>query len=271
VLWSVGTPMVQGDIFDLICENNPVLDVPLDEDAWRDRFSPEYIERTKAEYKKMGMLREYKREFELVLADGDTQLFDMDRVSIVGEDAVPKDLTWFMCVDGAFSDKTGADMSAVVLVGLSEDGKWYVHAEGGRWKPSETAEHIVRLASDFNVIDIGMETGSSFIAISEHLERVMLAQQQYFNVIELKHGGRSKISRISALEPVVNMRLLHIIDNGEHAEMLVEQMELTDSFSCAAKHDDLLDALAYFVAMDMYWDENSNVVYERSDYEDMYS
>lgn len=95
----------------------------------------------------------------------------------------------------------------------------------------------------------------------------MSQYQTYFNIIELKHGGKSKISRVSALEPIVEMNRLHIIDNGDAAEMLVEQMELTDSLTIASSHDDLIDAMAYQLDMDVRYYEDHDE-YTREEYED---
>ncbi len=214
------------------------------------------------------MLREYKQEFELILTDAETQLFDMKRVKFVEEsDADDLSVTWFMTCDLAFSEKSGADYSALTCVGVDKDGGWYVYPVAGRWKPSETANQIFRLINRFNILDVYIEQGASMIAVKEHLERLQLDYQSYFGINELKHGGNSKIS-ISALEPVVNAGRMTIIDNGDAAEMLVEQMELTDHLTVAASHDDLIDSLAYMVQVSTYHSDNSNDLPSREDYEE---
>lgn len=264
-IYAVGTPLSQNDLFMHLCSLHSTIEIPLTDDAWPDRFSPEWIENKKAEYTRAGMLREYKQEFELILTDRDTQLFNMDKVRFVSEDDMPSDLTWFMTCDLAFSEKDSADYSALVCNGIDADGNWYVFPTQGRWKPSETANKIFELVNRFSILDVGIEAGASMIAVQEHLEQLQLDYQNYFNIIELKHGGKSKISRVSALEPVVNANRLNIIDNGTDAEALVEQMELTDSHSVMATHDDLVDSLAYMVQMNLYHTQQNT--YTREDYE----
>ena len=264
-IYAVGTPLSQNDLFMHLCSLHDTIEIPLRDDAWSDRFSPEWIANKKQEYINAGMLREFKQEFELILTDSETQLFDMNKVKFVSEADMPTDLTWFMSCDLAFSEKESADQSALICNGIDSDGNWFVYPVAGRWKPSETASKIFELVSRFNILDVGVEQGSSLIAVKEHLEQMMLDYQNFFNVIELKHGGRSKISRISALEPVVNMNKLYIVDNGDCAEDLVEQMELTDSSGCKATHDDLIDALAYMVQMDTYFNDDSRM-HTRDDY-----
>jgi len=264
-IYVVGTPLSQNDLFMHLCSLHNTIEIPLTDTAWPDRFTPEWIERKKNEYKAAGMLREYKQEFELVLTDSETQLFDMSKVKFVSESDIPTDLTWFMTCDLAFSEKSSADFSALICNGVDTDGNWFILPTQGRWKPSETANKIFELVSRFHILDVGIEAGASMIAVKEHLEQLQLDYQSYFNIIELKHGGRSKISRISALEPVVNAGRLNIIDNGDDAESLTEQMELTDSHSVMSSHDDLVDSLAYMVQMDLYSAESRE--FSREDYE----
>ena len=264
-VFGSGTPMNQSDPFMTLCNNFGSFKIPLTDSSFPDRFTTEYITKQKDKYIRLGQLRDYKREFELVLTDSETQLFDMNKVKFVSEADMPTDLTWFMSCDLAFSEKESADQSALICNGIDSDGNWYIFATAGRWKPSETASKIFELVNRWSILDVGVEQGSSLIAVKEHLEQMMLDYQNFFNVIELKHGGKSKISRISALEPVVNMNKLYIVDNGDYAEDLVEQMELTDSSGCKATHDDLIDALAYMVQMDTYFNDDSRV-HTRDDY-----
>ena len=246
-----GTPMNNGDPFMEICNTFGSFKIPLSGSSFPDRFTPAYIARKKSQYEKLGRVRDWKREFELVLTDDETQLFDMKKIRFVADDEVPDDMVWFMTCDLAFSEKDSADFSALVCNGVDTNGNWFIYPVQGRWKPSETAGKIFELVSRFSILDVGIEGGSSMIAVKEHLDQLMLDYQSYFNIIELKHGGKSKISRISALEPVVNAGRLHIIDNGDDAEALTEQLELTDAMTVASSHDDLIDALAYQTFMSL--------------------
>jgi len=266
-VFGSGTPIKAGDPYLTLADEFGCVKIPLTDSIWPDRFSPEFIEAKKEQYKKLGQMRSWSREYDLVLTDDGSRLFDMSKIKYIDEMDIPDNLTWFMTVDGAFSEKTGADYSAITCMGLSENGLWYVYPVAGIWKPSETARQIIKYATQFHIIDIGMEGGSSFIAINEHLQEIMLDQQQYFNLIELKHGGKSKISRVSALEPIVEARRFVIIDNGDASEMLVDQMEHTDNMTIASEHDDVLDATAYLVAMDLYYDANSNHISSREELE----
>ena len=266
-IYAVGTPLSQGDLFMHLCSLHNTIEIPLDDEVWPDRFSPKWIARKKAEYTRAGMLLAYKQEFELVLADSENQLFDMNKVQFINEDDIPNDLTWFMTADLAFSEKDSADYSALICIGLDAKGRWYVYPHQGRWKPSETAGQILELVNRFSILDVYIEGGSSYMAVIEHLEALRLQYQSYFNVIEMSHLGKSKISRISALEPVVSADRLIVVDNGDSGEQLVDQMELTTGEGCAASHDDLLDALSMGVRANLYYN-GERIGYTREEYLD---
>ncbi len=260
-----GTPQHKSDPFMSLVGVYGSLKIPISIAAWPDRFDENWITRKKEQFNKLGQMRSWKQEFDLVLTDAESQLFDMNKITYATE--IPEDTVCFMTCDLAFSEKSGADYSGLIVNGVDEQGNWFIYPVAGRWKPSETAGKIFELVNKFNILDVGIEAGASMIAVKEHLDELMLQYQSYFNIIELKHGGKSKISRVSALEPVVQMGRLHIVDNGDAAEMLIEQMELTDSLTIASGNDDLIDALAYQLDMNArYYVDHGE--YSREEYED---
>jgi hypothetical protein len=268
-LWNVGTPLNAGDIFMKLCSLHPTLEIPLSEGVWTDRFSDEWIANKKAEYQAAGMLREYNQEFSLVLTDSDTRLFDTSKITFI--DYIPTDVSWYLSCDLAFSSESTADYSALVVLGIDAQGSIYCAPYQMRGKPSEVANHIYTLVSQYQILDVGIEQGASFIAIVEHLETLMQDYNNYFNINELKHGGKSKHSRISSLEPLVNSRRLTVIDMPDMAsEELIEQMELTDHITCAASHDDLIDGLSYISQLNMVYSYKGEDL-SRQDYQQMFS
>ncbi len=241
-IWNVGTPLNDGDIFMKMCKLHPTFDNPLTLTSWPDRFTPEWIERTKQEYIDAGQLRSWKQEMELILTDAENQLFDMNKINIVPE--MPDDCVCRLTCDLAISQASSADYSAFTVIGLDSRNQWYIYCEQHRFKPSESAGKIIELVNRFEILDVAVEQGSTYLAMIEHLDTLMQDYQSYFYVTELKHGGVNKISRVKSLEPVVNSGRLNIIDQGD-AEELIEQMTLTDLEAINSAHDDLIDALAY--------------------------
>ncbi len=264
-IYVVGTPLSQGDLFMKLCSLHDTLEVPLTDGAWPDRFSPEWIANKKAEYVNAGMLREYKQEFELVLTDSETQLFDMSKVRFIDEDDVPKNLTWFITLDGAFSEKDSADFSAFACLGIDENMNWYLAPYQMRAAPQDVISKLFELQNKYQNNAVGIEKGAFKLSMEREVSDKQIEYQQFFSVAELTTTG-SKIARIKALAPLVNSGRLTIIDTGDDAEMLTEQLEMTDNLTCAAAHDDLLDAACQLLQMDLYYNDDY-VEPTREDYE----
>ena len=240
-----GTPMNKADPFMTLVDAFGSYKIPLSDTSFPDRFTPDYIKRKREQYDKLGRLRDWKREFELVLTDSETQLFDMAKVRSISEDEIPDNCTWYLTCDLAISQRSGSDYSAFTCVGISSTGIWYVYPARGHYKPSESAGEIMRLVDMFEIQQVGVEGGATYLAMIEHLDSLQQDYQNYFYVSELSHGGVEKHSRVKSLEPIVNSGRLCIVDNGEAAEELMEQLELTDMESINSKNDDLIDSLAY--------------------------
>ncbi len=262
-----GTPMNQADPFMTLVKQFGSYKIPLSDTSFPDRFTSEFIARKKLQYEKLGRLRDWKREFELVLVDDETQLFNMKQVEYV--DKMPGNVVCYMTIDAAISEKAGADYTGIIINGIDSDGKWNIYPVQKKLKPSELAGEIIELVVRFNILNVGIEQGATYLALIEHLSRLRAETNIWFNVEELKHGGFSKISRVKSLEPVVNSGIVNIVDNGDDAEALVEQMELTDMEAINSAHDDLIDPMAYQVQIirnyTRYYDEDEdedNLLYD---------
>lgn len=251
-IYAVGTPLSQNDLFMHLCSLHHTLEISLKPGVWTDRFSDDWIEAKKQEYRNAGMLREYKQEYELVLTDSETAIFDMSRLHTIAEDEVPDSLTWFCTLDGAFSEADSADWSAFAVLGIDAQGSWYLAPYDMKSNPVKVIDKLFELQSRYGFYDVGIEKGQFKLAMETEISRRQIEYQQYFSVVPLNTAG-SKISRIKALVPIVNSGRLTVIDTGEAAERLVEQMTLTDAMAVNASHDDHLDAAAQLIQMNLYW------------------
>jgi hypothetical protein len=251
-LWTIGTPMTKGDIFALLCDNNPVIDIPLTDDAWVERFTPKYIRDTKAEYEAAGMMSEWKREMELVITDAENRVFDIDRINHIGIEDIPSDLCYFLTVDGAFSEKEAADFTSITVLGVDKHQNWYAIPYLMKDAPNRVADEIMMLVAKYRIDNVGIEKGSFKIVIGEYLEDSMSNYQSWFTIHDL-HTGGSKLSRVKALSSVINTGRLTIVDRGEDSEELMDQIQLTTNEGIMSIHDDAIDSLCQLLQLDTTW------------------
>jgi len=268
-VWAVGTPLSQNDLFMLLCNNYGSLNIPIHHDMksnWKDRFSDEWIKSKKDEYKNNGMIREWKQEYELILTDDESRIFDVSKIKTIDESSIDaNDFTWFITLDGAFSEKDSADYSAFIVNGIDRLGNWFIYPFQMRGVPQNVVDKLFELVQKFNVNIVGIEKGQFLLSMKRDIETKQLDYQQYFSVEELSTSG-SKLARIKALSSVINSGLVTIIDTGEPAETLIEQISLVDNISINSTHDDLVDALAQQLQLQHYFSQSEPTDY--SDYID---
>jgi len=249
---GAGTPIHDADPYMRLCKEFGAYEIPLTEESFPDRFTKGYIERKRRAYTKLGRETDWLREFELKLVDDENSLFDLSKVDIMSMDdfaLIEGKLTFALACDLAISQQSGADYSAFTVIGIDEVGRRYVLPYRERLKPSESAYKILELQSRYAIDNVGVESGATYDAMIEHLDKLMMEYQSFFSVEPLSHGGINKHSRIKILEPIVSTGMLTVIDTGEGSEDLLEQMRLTDNVSINAQHDDVIDATAYAARM----------------------
>jgi len=61
-VFGSGTPMNEGDPFMKLCNSFGSYKIPLSDSSFPDRFTAEFIKRKKAQYEKLGQLRDWKRD-----------------------------------------------------------------------------------------------------------------------------------------------------------------------------------------------------------------
>jgi len=175
----------------------------------------------------------------------------------------PNNGSYFIAVDlagfeevakQAANAKKRLDESAIAIVKVTDDGKWFVkEIEHGRWDVRETAAKILMKIRDYRPLSVGIERGSLKNAVLPYLSDLMRKNNVYAHIIDLTHGNRKKADRI----------IWALQGRFEHGRIVLNQDEDWDSFTdqllmfpAQGVHDDLPDALSYIdqLAVTSYFD-----------------
>jgi hypothetical protein len=165
---------------------------------------------------------------------------------------IPEYGSYFIAVDlagfeevakQAANSKKRLDQSAIAVVKVTEDGKWWVHKiEYGRWDIRTTAANILLAIREYRPISIGIERGALKNAVLPYLSDLMRKSNIYAHIVDLTHGNRKKSDRIIwALQG----RFEHgriVLNKDEDWSEFVDQLLMYPS---QGVHDDLPDALSY--------------------------
>jgi len=154
--------------------------------------------------------------------------------------------------------KKRLDESAICVVYVTEDGKWFVEKIiHGRWDIRTTAVNILMAIRDYKPLSIGIERGALKNAVLPYLSDLMRKSNIYAHIIDLTHGNRKKADRIIwALQG----RFEHgriTLNSEENWDDFVDQLLM---FPAQGVHDDLPDALSYIdqLAVTSYFQEDED-------------
>ena len=158
----------------------------------------------------------------------------------------------------AANSKKRLDESAIAIVKVTDDGKWFVkEIIHGRWDIRETAAKIIVAMRDYRPLSVGIERGALKNAVLPYLSDLMRKNNIYSHIVDLTHGNRKKTDRIVwALQG----RFEHgriVLNSEENWDDFVDQLLM---FPAVGVHDDLPDALSYIdqLAVTSYFEEEDD-------------
>jgi predicted phage terminase large subunit-like protein len=204
----------------------------------------------------------FKQEYMASFSNAGSNLFKEEWVKF---GTVPEHGSYFIAVDLAgFEDvakqaanaKKRLDESAICIVKVTDDGKWYVQEiKHGRWDIRTTAVNILMAIREYKPLSIGIEKGALKNAVLPYLSDLMRKSNIHAHVADLTHGNRKKTDRIIwALQG----RFEHgriILNSEENWDDFVDQLLM---FPALGVHDDLPDALSYIdqLAVTSYFEDD---------------
>ena len=204
----------------------------------------------------------FKQEY---LASFDNAGSDVFKEEWIKYGEEPQHGSYFVAVDlagfeevakQAANSKKRLDESAIAVVKVTDDGKWWVkEIEHGRWDIRETAAKILMKMRDYRPLSIGIERGALKNAVLPYLSDLMRKNGVYGHIADLTHGNRKKADRI----------IWALQGRFEHGRIVLNREEdwatFTDQllmFPAQGVHDDLPDALSYIdqLAVTSYFEQD---------------
>ena len=207
---------------------------------WPEMMSGTEILAKKASYALAGQLNSFYLEYMSTARNTEDQKFPR-RMFRWGEPTGPTYNA--IAIDPAISEKPTADMCAIVVCGMSQKGKIYVHETWQKVgaKPDEMIDEYFRMAKQWNCVKHGVESVAFQAALVHLMREEMFRKHRYFEPIPITHKQR-KITRV---ELILQPRFAagYIVFNGPMPE-LEQQLE-----DWPNGRKDLPDALAMAIAL----------------------
>lgn len=153
----------------------------------------------------------------------------------------------FATIDTALSKESHSDATGVVRNYVNENNFWHLSAKAYRVSPKGLIDLLFELHEE-GMEKIGIETTAYTQAIEPFFQEECRKRGKYPYIVELKHGGVMKESRIESLvAPYEAGSIYHI--EGECGELEEQLLKFP-----IGKNDDIIDAEQYqrFIAESAY-------------------
>lgn len=190
----------------------------------------------------------FKQEYEASFDNAGTDTFKEEWLKFgeepqYGNYYIAIDLAGFQNIGMTASAKKRLDQTAIAVVKVTDDGKWWVNKiEHGRWDIKETCQRIIKNIKAFQPQGVGIERGSLKNAVLPYLSDLMRSNNTYCHIEDLTHGNKKKTERV----------VWALQGRFEHGKVTLNEDEDWDEFRdeyvmfpTPQVHDDLLDALSY--------------------------
>jgi predicted phage terminase large subunit-like protein len=244
----IGTPMGRNHFYELY----KYAQLSKDEDykAWHftsydnPTLDPKEIDTAKKSMSSYAFRQEFMASFE---ARG-SEMFKEDWLKFNEEEPegnyyIAVDLAGFEEVNKTKSKNTKLDQTAMAVVKVTPEGKWWVaNIIHGRWDLNETAMKIFQAVRDYQPISVGIEKGIARQAVMSPLTDLMKRNNTFFRVEELTHGNKKKTDRVMwALQGRFENGYVELNKGEWNTRFMDELFQFPDPLT----HDDLVDSLAY--------------------------
>jgi len=153
----------------------------------------------------------------------------------------PEGLYVAMAVDLAISQRTEADYTACVVLGMDKNYSIYVlDYTRGHWTPTDIVNNIFDMQAKWKPFQVGMEVNGFQRTLKLSVEEEMRRRKQYFPVEEIRTGpDKSKENRIKSLEPFYRRMEMYHAKWMEGKDLEIELLTFPKG-----RHDDIVDAMA---------------------------
>lgn len=163
----------------------------------------------------------------------------------------PPKLTVAITCDPASSNKHDSDYTVFMVVGADNTGCWWIlDMIRARLDPQERVDTLFNLYAKWKYITpyikVGIETVGFQQTLKFYAEGEMRSRNLYFQITDLKPKNAQKEDRIRSLVPRFAQGTLKIPDHLWHnGEDLTQTLKDEFLYFPKAKHDDMMDCLAY--------------------------
>lgn len=209
---------------------------------WKERYTRDWFLDKYDEYNRQGMPEVYAQEFLNKPLDESNLYFKRGDFQGRTEDDKKKDLNYYVSVDLAISQSDKADFSVFVVGGMDDNGLLHiVNVIRERMDGFEIANTLLTLQKVYDPVCFGIEDMQISKSIGPFLNRLMVEQNTFLNIIPLKPHRTDKITRARSIQARMRAGAVKFDKQADwYAGLESEMMRFPRD-----RHDDQVDGMSY--------------------------
>lgn len=221
----------------------PALDMEKQESNWPAMFTYEELIDEMENYTLMGKKDLWWRERMCKCISPDSQLFKREDFRYYDpKELYTASMRIYMTVDPAASTRESADRTAIIVVGTSPEGHWFVlDMWADREPPSTVMDVIFKMVQKWRPIFVGIESVAYQAALQDFLTKEMPVRNTFFTIQRLRASNKKEIRIQTSLQPRFKAGAIWFPKGTPWVNDLENELM---SFPHGL-HDDVIDALAY--------------------------
>lgn len=207
---------------------------------WPDRWPEERLKELRRVFGQQNNLSGYSREYLNEPVDEEDAYFRREWFRHYSE--LPGNLTYYICSDFAVSTKEQSDYSVFAVVGVAENGDWYlIDIHRGHWDSKEIIEKIFLLHKRYDPMSFLVEDGLIWKAMAPIVNTESMRRMSFPRTVAVSTAGKDKMTRARALQHRMQMgRLLLDPEARWYDDLYFEMVRFPKG-----PKDDQVDALSH--------------------------
>jgi predicted phage terminase large subunit-like protein len=232
---------------------------------WPSRRTAEEFVDIRKDYIERGLSDVYSQEYLNKPIDESNTFFKRNDFNTLQEDDRKKALNYYIAGDFAISDKERADYTVLVVGGMDENGILQIrNVIRERMDGLEIVNTLISLQRLYSPLAFGIEDTQITKAIGPFLNRTMMEQNVFINIVPLKPSKTDKQTRARSVQARMRAGAVKFDKKAEWYQTLEDELMRFPR----DKHDDQVDAMAYLGLMiDRIVDAPTKQEIEEDEYE----
>lgn len=213
---------------------------------WADRRTAEEFRGIRQDYIDRGLADVYSQEYLNIPIDESNTFFKKSDFASIREDDRKKVLNYYIAGDFAISEKERADYTVLMVGGMDEGGVLQIrNVVRDRMDGLTIVDTMLALQRVYDPLAFGIEDTQITKSIGPFLNRAMIEQNVFINVVPLKPHRADKQTRARSIQARMRAGAVKFDKTADWYQTLEDELMRFPR----DKHDDQVDAIAYLGLM----------------------